>query len=168
MQIAARRNESMKLPLVLACLLSSCVLASSVRGEPHDRHERGWHGDIRVFHERDIHLWRGGHWYHGWYGGRFGWFWMAGGAYYLYPAPIYPYPDPYTPPVVVQQAPVVVQQQAPVYVEKPQASVPATPAPNQPAQPANTWYYCDAAKSYYPYVSECPGGWRAVPATPAR
>src|SRR5262252_9644661 len=97
-KLAARRSDSMRLPLVLGCLLAACVLfasASSVRGEPRDWHERGWHGDIRVFHERDIHVWRAGRWYHGWYGGRFGWFWIAGGAYYLYSAPIYPYPDPY-------------------------------------------------------------------------
>jgi len=34
-----------------------------------------------------------------------------------------------------------------------------------PPQPA-TWSYCDSAKRYYPYVTECPEGWRAVPATP--
>ena len=32
--------------------------------------------------------------------------------------------------------------------------------------PPGTWSYCGSAKSYYPYVSECPEGWRAVPATP--
>ena len=25
-----------------------------------------------------------------------------------------------------------------------------------------SWYYCDAAHAYYPYVATCPGGWRAV------
>ena len=34
-----------------------------------------------------------------------------------------------------------------------------------PPQPA-TWSYCESAKRYYPYVTECPEGWRAVPATP--
>ncbi len=29
-----------------------------------------------------------------------------------------------------------------------------------------TWYYCESSKTYYPYVSECKEGWRAVPATP--
>jgi hypothetical protein len=24
------------------------------------------------------------------------------------------------------------------------------------------WYYCEAAKAYYPYVRECPGGWLTV------
>ena len=35
------------------------------------------------------------------------------------------------------------------------------------AQPGGSWYYCDASKAYYPYVKECPGGWREVPAQPA-
>ncbi len=46
---------------------------------------------------------------------------------------------------------------------------PAAPAP-QPgsalsAVPGN-WYYCESAKAYYPYVTECKEGWRSVPATP--
>ena len=45
----------------------------------------------------------------------------------------------------------------------------AAPAP-QPgsalsAVPGN-WYYCESAKAYYPYVTECKEGWRSVPATP--
>ncbi|HZQ74094.1 MAG TPA: Spy/CpxP family protein refolding chaperone [Burkholderiales bacterium] len=32
--------------------------------------------------------------------------------------------------------------------------------------PAGTWYYCDSAKTYYPYVQSCAEGWRAVAATP--
>ena len=108
------------------------------RPRAHD--ERRWQGDIRHFRDHDFARWRTGHWYHGRYGGRLGWWWLVGGAYYWYPSPIYPYPDPYTPPVVVTQ-----------------------PAP----APQPMWYYCDSARAYYPYVAECPGGWRAVPATPA-
>ena len=120
-----------------------------------DRHFRGderrWHGDIHRFHERDIYRWRGGHWFHGPHAGRLGWWWIVGGVYYFYPSPIYPYPDPYTPPVAVM----------------PPSAAPAPPAPPPTAQaPASTWYYCDAAQAYYPYVAECPSGWRAVPATP--
>jgi len=112
------------------------------------RHEEGrFHGDIARFHEHDWEMWRGGRWYHATHGGRFGWWWVAGGIWYFYPAPVYPYPNPYEPPVAV-----IVPQ------------APATPAP-PPPQPQN-WYYCDAAKGYYPYVPACPGGWRAVPATP--
>jgi TatA/E family protein of Tat protein translocase len=36
-----------------------------------------------------------------------------------------------------------------------------------PAPPLPTyWYYCDNPLGYYPYVPQCPGGWRPVPATP--
>lgn len=27
-------------------------------------------------------------------------------------------------------------------------------------------YYCEEAKAYYPYVQQCPGGWRQVTPTP--
>jgi hypothetical protein len=43
----------------------------------------------------------------------------------------------------------------------PQSDTPSAPPP------AQSWYYCEASKSYYPYVSTCPTGWKTVPATPA-
>lgn len=57
---------------------------------------------------------------------------------------------------------------APVQAPPPPAPVPqAVPAPAAPALSASTSsYYCESAKGYYPYVSECREGWRAVPATP--
>ena len=70
---------------------------------------------------------------------------------WYYP-PTYYYP-PYYPPVVVQQQPQV-------YIE--QQQVPAAPAESAPAAPGNYWYYCAAAKGYYPYVKDCPGGWQKV------
>lgn len=67
--------------------------------------------------------------------------------YYLdYPGPYY-----YPPAVVVPSAPAS-------YIEQ---ESPAGAAPT-----AGTWYYCDASKAYYPYVKQCPGGWRSVPAQP--
>jgi hypothetical protein len=46
------------------------------------------------------------------------------------------------------------------------------PAPQAPAPAATaaagTWYYCDSAKAYYPYVQQCREGWRPVAATPPR
>lgn len=54
--------------------------------------------------------------------------------------------------------------EAPLAAPQPPAPPPAPAAPA--AQPAGgTWYYCDAAKAYYPYVGTCPEGWRTVPAT---
>jgi hypothetical protein len=39
--------------------------------------------------------------------------------------------------------------------------------PSPPAQlPPVYWYYCDAAQAYYPYVQQCPGGWRPVAPRP--
>jgi hypothetical protein len=30
------------------------------------------------------------------------------------------------------------------------------------AQSSGSWYYCDPAHAYYPYVTSCPVAWRAV------
>ena len=30
------------------------------------------------------------------------------------------------------------------------------------SEQASSWYYCDDAKAYFPYVRECPSGWRQV------
>lgn len=119
------------------------------RGRPY------WHGNIRQFHDRDYSRWRRGYWHHGWYGGRWGWWWIVGGIWYYYPAPIYPYPNPYIPGigVIINQAPSEYQQPS------------VTPAPPSEA-PVQYWYRCNEPKGYYPYVSECPGGWIKVPATP--
>ena len=101
-----------------------------------------WHGgDMRHFEDRDEHVWRGGEWFHGDHDGRGGWWWIVGGNWYFYPAPVYPYPDPYIPPVVM-------------------------PAPPPPAYAPQYWYYCPNPAGYYPYVPACPTNWMAVPASP--
>lgn len=51
-----------------------------------------------------------------------------------------------SPPVVVTPAP-------PVYVQLP--------------PPQTSWYACDDPPGYYPYVQQCPGGWRPVHPSPA-
>jgi hypothetical protein len=142
--------------VILGILASTMVMTSiPVLAEHGERFERGhWEGrDIHRFGEHDLRVWRGGSWRHGWHGGRLGWWWIAGGIWYFYPAPVYPYPDPYVPPVVAVS---------------PQPVAPQTvvPAPAQPQQTAKLWYYCDSAKGYYPYVPSCSEGWRAVPAEP--
>lgn len=44
---------------------------------------------------------------------------------------------------------------------------PPAPGAGAPSGPTSgTWYYCESAKGYYPYVTQCPEGWRSVPATP--
>ena len=150
--------------ITLSAALAAVTAALPVRANEHreGRHEDGrfhesgrfheggnWHGHIERFHERDFHVWREGRWEHRDHDGRYGWWWLAAGSWYFYPSPIYPYPDPYAPPVVV--APPVVS---------------AAPAAAPP--PPQYWYYCDSAGGYYPYVPACPSGWRVVPATPVR
>lgn len=40
---------------------------------------------------------------------------------------------------------------------------PAAPVIVAPPPPARIWYFCDLYQAYYPYVQNCPGGWRPVP-----
>ncbi len=94
-----------------------------------------------------------GHGFHRVHGGghvRFGVF--VGAPLFLppyYPA-YYPAPYYYYPPAVLAPA------SPPVYVEQNAA------APEQ----GNYWYYCAGAKAYYPYVTQCPGGWQRVSPQP--
>ena len=146
-------------PFALAALFSLAPLTLQAQ---HRHHHGGWHGDIRHFGSRDLHHWRSGAWNHGWHGGRHGWWWVVGGVWYFHSQPVYPYPDPYRPPVVIEQAaPVVIQLPAPASV---QVAPAAPPVSSQPA--VQYWYFCDAAQAYYPYVATCPSGWKTVPATP--
>jgi len=79
-----------------AALVLSCLPRAGVAEE-----RGGWRGgEIHRFHEHDFARWRGGNWWRGPHEGREGWWWIVGGAWYWYPAPVYPYPDPYVPPVV--------------------------------------------------------------------
>lgn len=70
----------------------------------------------------------------------------CGPYYYYYPPPVY-----YAPPIYYAPPPVVYTP---------------PPAPTPIAPQAQTWYYCDNPKGYYPYVSNCQSGWRQVPARP--
>lgn len=44
------------------------------------------------------------------------------------------------------------------------------PAPSvgssEPPAAGVFYYYCDSARAYYPYVAQCPEGWRVLPTTP--
>jgi hypothetical protein len=79
------------------------------------------------------------------------------GPYYY---PSYAYPGPYYayPPRVVA---VPVPTAPPTYIER----APAPAVSTLPAVP--NWYWCQQSQGYYPNVTECPGGWTAVPAQPA-
>jgi hypothetical protein len=108
-------------------------------------HDRDWERDRHVTREHpwqgpEFERWRHGRWWHGPHGGHVGWWWVVGGDWYFYPAPVYPYPDPYLPPVV------------------------AAPVPPPAAPPV--YYWCDHPRGYYPAVPACRAPWRAVPAAP--
>lgn len=134
--------------LALVCFVFMAAAPLSVYADRdkriNDRHF--WRGDKRVFHTHDLHRWRGGRWVHGHHDHRFGWWWVVGSLWYFYPRVIYPYPypNPYIPSVVM---------------------VPPAQAPG--GAPPQYWYYCEAAKDYYPYVPSCAAGWKTIPATPS-
>lgn len=142
--------------LVPAALLTAAVFATVlvaprvVRAEGRHggwHHENGWH------RHDDDGLW-----------------WVAAGALLLSVPFWYAFsqPQPRATTVVVRPQPVVVQSgpQVPWYVSAEKFMGSAQPvSPNQSRTP--TWYHCDNPSGYYPYVSQCPGGWQAVPAAPS-
>jgi hypothetical protein len=177
--------------VLLTVVSTSCAADERDHRRGYERHD-GWRGDIHRFHEYDLGLWRGGRWFHGRHDGRFGWWWIAGGFWYFYPSPVYPYPDPYVPPGAAAPLPGVPQQYwyycanpagyypyvgrcATVWQAVPSNSPPMT-APSAPLPPAQApamppsstaqqyWYYCANPAGYYPTVQECRGGWQQVPA----
>ena len=138
-------DKPLRLAIAAVLGLFAAVALAADRG--HDgrgARDRGasprWHGDIHTFGHHDAPIWRAGRWHHGSHGGRLGWWWVVAGIWYFYPAPVYPYPDPFRPPVVAVPVP--------------------APAPQQ------FWYYCAEPPGYYPYVPRCREAWQAVPATP--
>lgn len=140
----------MKILLGLGAIVLALVAAIPLEAVAQHRDHRGGYGSHGGRH--NVHQWRGGNWHHGSHLGRIGWWWIVDGMYYPYARPAYPYPEYVsTQTIVVEQAPQVV-------VQSPQ------PVPTQSA--TQMWHYCDAAQMYYPYVTTCSSGWRAVPATP--
>ncbi len=142
----------LSLPCRIALALAAAVPAAALAqhyygphggrfyGAPHYYYGgRYWYGPAPRFYGPG---WGGGRWYHGWYGGRPGWWWIVGGNWYLYPAPVYPYPDPYALPVTV---------------------LPAPPAVTGPA-PQQSWYWCANPAGYYPTVPQCSVPWQPVAA----
>jgi hypothetical protein len=142
-----RQERATNMLYVMAAVMISIAVTSGTsaaderdhrRGAERGRHE-GWHGEIHRFNEHDLGRWSAGRWYRGHHAGRLGWWWIVGGVWYYYPAPVYPYPNPYQPPMMV-----------------------ASPAPPT----AQFWYYCANPPGYYPYVAQCAGNWQRVPASP--
>ena len=103
--------------------------------------------DVRHFNEHDLGIWRGGAWHHEYHNGRYGYWWFAGGAWYFYDQPVYPYP------LVVSDS---------FYFDPD----PVAPPPQVIQPPQGYWYYCDNPPGYYPYITSCYSPYRLVPAQP--
>lgn len=97
------------------------------------------HRDFGHFTPAEHDHWVGGRWNHGWHNGRYGWWWFAGGLWYFYDTPVYPYPG---------------------YVSDYYADD-ETYAPGP-----GYWYYCPNPPGYYPYVQSCSTPWQPVPPAP--
>jgi len=129
---------------------------ASAQSPPHPGHPPSGHGgapgrgaprftfnhhDFGHFSPAERASWTGGNWNHGWHNGRYGWWWFAGGAWYFYDAPVYPYPG----------------YVSDYYVDEDAYG---------PGAPGQFWYYCAGPPGYYPYVQTCSSPWQPVPATP--
>src|SRR5690349_16496954 len=102
--------------------IAACLLTLAQAADAQTRRFPDFHGrDFGRFTPHERTIWGGGVWRHDWYGGRFGWWWVVGPNWYLYPEPIYPHPTYVPPAIVVQQAP---------------------PVPSG-LPPMQYWYYCD-------------------------
>lgn len=110
--------------------------------------------NVSHFSAHDHSTWTGGHWSHGRHHGRNGWWWNAGGAWFFYDQPIYPYPG-----------------YASDYYYEDNYGPDYGMAPDDQYAPPGTdggysWYYCNNPPGYYPYVQQCRGPWRPVQPTP--
>lgn len=95
--------------------------------------------------------------FRGGYVGRssFGFYWgfpNYSDPYFSYPRYGYAYPYYYPPAVIT------LPTRPPAYIQQ-------TPSDSR-QYPVGYWYYCTAPEGYYPYVKECPNGWRQVDPTP--
>jgi hypothetical protein len=132
----------MKTFLISLCALvalPAAALAQRAIGPTHAAAPTRQHfsaGPVGRFAARDLATWRDGYWWHGWRGGRIGWWWFADGNWYWYASPAYPYPA-YVPDYYIAGA------------------YPTAP-------PGPVWWYCPNPPGYYPYVHDCPTPWRAV------
>ena len=134
--------------------------------EGHEEHGMAGH-EHHEFHEHDVHRfsheelgrWRGGRWNNTCFNGRCGWWWFAGGQWYFYDRPVYPYPLAVSTIGFVE--PVVAVPVQPMVQVMP-APMPAPTAPLPP--PPKFLYYCDNPPGYYPAVANCNTDFRQVPA----
>jgi hypothetical protein len=145
----------------------------------HEELHRGFVArDRLVFRERDVHRfneielgrWRGGQWRNSCFAGRCGWWWFAGGQWYFYERPVYPYPLVVSEIAYEEAVAPVYAAPPPGYVVPPPGAYAAPPPgyvpPPQPQPAPQVLYYCDNPAGYYPTVPSCPTGFRQLPAAP--
>lgn len=153
--------------------------SSSRRDHNWDRRHSGLRDDWRRpdwryshryrYRHFDHDYWRRGHWYHGYRGGQFAWWWGLGNDWYAYDIPVYPYPDPATAPPPVYYDPNAVQPAPaappppPVVAGNPPLVFDPYTGQYKPQGAAASYYYCYSPPGYYPDVTSCPSGWVARP-----
>ena len=126
--------------LLLACVVIAALASESALADPHHR----GHASIGVY-----------------VGPGFGPYYPRPRPYWVDPF-YYPYPYYAYPPAVVVTPP---PAPPPVYIEQaPQQQAPQTAA--SPDSTAGYWYHCSQPEGYYPYVKECPQGWKKVAPQP--
>jgi hypothetical protein len=158
------KNKTVSVAAIALALVSSSLAPLAQAGPYYGgRHWGGAHAHFIYAPGR----WHGGRWVQSWHGGRYGWWWLVGSSWLLYPAPVYPYPNPNIDPVYIVDDSSAVAAST-VIAPAPMATVPPAPTQTAPRPPqAQVWYYCQSPQGYYPYVPACPSGWQTVPSTPA-
>lgn len=154
--------------LVAALDAASLIATASAFAAMHGGHYSGgghWGGG----HSGGGHWggghWSGGHWggHHGYWGSHWsfylgvpiaGWGWPYYYGYYPY---YYDYWYPYS------RETIVYGDAQPVPYEQPETTQ-VQPGPGAPTQEPAYRNYCESAKAYYPKVTQCPGGWKFIPA----
>ncbi len=123
----------MKIRLLLAALpffaISASVPAVAQGYGP------GYNKPIR-YHHHSFENWKAGRWFHGHHNSRLGYWWIVDNIWYYYPEPVYPYPDPYTPPTIGGYT--------------------------YPNGPDVQYWYCPNPQGYYPNVPRCFAPWQRL------
>jgi hypothetical protein len=131
--------------LVAAAVVAGAAVSPTASAQ--HWHGGGWHGGWGPGWHGGVGVYIGPGWGWGPYWGAYGWGYPGPYAY-DYSGPYYYPPAAYAPPSYIQQD-----------------QAPATEGPQAPAS-AYYWYHCDKPDAYYPYVKECPSGWKKVVPTP--
>lgn len=143
---------------------------------PYSLKAEGWHErghDHRRFHGHDIsfftieerEIWQTGYWRQEWHNGRFGWWWYAGGVWYLYEQPILPYPMFVSEFSIIENSPLPPSSNT---VPMPPPVPSSFTAPSPQTTTPNSYFYCDNPPGYYPVVMRCNVPYRPVYTVPQR